>query len=433
MWQGRPRPWVSFVLFCRDMATALLGTVGRATMESMVDFDALQEFVDISDAARRMLSKPEKEIHFNLHLKTSSNGLIEGDCYVVYHCTVRGPAKGGLRMSAGVTLDQARRLAELMTLKTALAGIPFGGGKSCLSIDPAALSRFEKTAVIKEYVHMIRMELEHGSYIPAPDMGTGPTDMAIIFGETHVPESVTGKPPRVGGLPGRLEATGRGVSRAALLTLDGVLSVPRGQATAAVQGYGNVGSHTAMFLAEAGVKVVATSDLSGGVFNESGLDTQMLKEHVTREGGIEGFPGGDALTNAELLALDVDLLLPCAKEDVLTGQNAAHVRAAAVVEGANGPTTPEGEAVLAELGIPVVPDVLANAGGVIASYVEWRKGKSGALTTRQETFELIDDRTDQAFGKMVQIAKGKGCSLRMACMAIAVQELVQSMRDRDWI
>ena len=402
-------------------------------MERVVDFEALQDYVDVPDAARRLLSKPEKEIHFSLNLKTSSKGLIEGDCYVVYDSTVRGPAKGGLRMSADVSLAEARRLAELMTLKTALAGIPFGGGKSCLSLAPSELDRFEKTAVIKEYVHMIRAELEHGAYIPAPDMGTGPTDMAIIFGETHVPESVTGKPPRVGGLPGRLEATGRGVSQAALLALDGILSMPRKQATAAVQGYGNVGSHTAAFLAEAGVRIVAASDVTGALYCEGGLDARALKEHVVRQGGVRGFPGGEAITNADLLALDVDMLLPCAMEDVLSGRNAADVRAALIVEGANGPTTHEAEVILAERGIPVVPDVLANAGGVIASYVEWRKAKSGALTTKQETFELIDERIRQAFAEMTRFAAGRGCSLRTACLAIAVEELVQSMRDRDWV
>lgn len=402
-------------------------------MNGVVDFEALQEFTDVPEAARRLLSKPEKEIHFNLNLKSASGALIEGDCYVVYHSTVRGPAKGGIRLSPHVTLEEVRRLAELMSLKTALAGIPFGGGKSGVSVDASALSRFEKTALLKEYVHVLRHELEHGDYIPAPDMGTGPTDMAVIFGETHMPESVTGKPPRIGGLPGRLEATGRGVSQAALLTLDAILHKPAAGATAAVQGFGNVGSHTALFLAEAGVKVVAASDVTGAVCNDGGLDVPALKEHVAREGGVAGFREGEATDNAQLLALDVDVLLPCALEDVLTDQNAADVRAAAVVEGANGPTTAAGAAVLADRGIPVVPDILANAGGVIASYVEWRKAKSGALTTKEETFGLIDERTQVAFEQMLGVAQEKGCSLRQASFVIAVEELVQSMHDRGWV
>ncbi len=402
-------------------------------MDSVVDFEALGRYIEIPEAARRLLSKPEKEIHFALSLKTGEHRLIVADCYVVYHCTARGPAKGGLRMSAGATLDETRRLAELMSLKTALAGLPFGGGKSCLSIDPSQLSRFEKTAVIKEYVHMLRLELEHGNYIPAPDLGTGPTDMAVIFGETHMPESVTAKPPRVGGLPGRLEATGRSVSKATLLALDRLLGKPVAGATAAVQGYGNVGSHTAIFLSDVGAKVVAASDVTGGVYNVRGLDVRALKDHVDRKGAVREFPGGEQISNSELLALDVDVLLPCAREDMLTGQNARDVRAALVVEGANGPTTPEAEAILSDKGVAVVPDILANAGGVIASYVEWRKAKSGALTTKEETFELVDDRISEAFDDMLRMSRDKGCSLRMASFAIAVEELVQSLRDREWI
>ncbi|NLW49563.1 MAG: Glu/Leu/Phe/Val dehydrogenase [Candidatus Brocadiaceae bacterium] len=402
-------------------------------MSSVVDFDALRTFMDVPEAARCLLSKPEKEICFNLNLKSSSGALIEGDCFVVYHCTVRGPAKGGIRMSAHGTLEEVRRLAELMSLKTALAGIPFGGGKSCIAIDPASLNRFEKTAMLKEFVHMLRLELEHGAYIPAPDMGTGPTDMAVIFGETHMLESVTGKPPRVGGLPGRLEATGRGVSHAALLALDKILKKPVRGATAALQGFGNVGSHTAAFLADAGVKLKAVGDITGAVHNEGGLDVAALREHVARTGGVAGFSESEPISDAELLAMDVDLLLPCALEDVLHKGNAGDVRAAAVVEGANGPTTPEAAAILAARSVPVVPDILANGGGVIASYVEWRKAKSGALTTREETFALVDERTEWAFAQMLDMAAAKGCSLREACFAIAVKELTDSMIDRGWV
>ena len=402
-------------------------------METVLDFDALRAFVDIPPAAERLLGKPEKEIHFSLNLKTATESIIEGDCYVVYHNTARGAAKGGLRISPEVTLEEMRRLAELMTLKTALAGIPFGGAKSGIALDPSRLSRFEKTAVIKEYVHTLRHELEHGHYIPAPDMGSGPTDMAVIFGETHIPESVTGKPFRIGGLPGRLEATGRGVSQAALIALEQLLGKPPAEATAAVQGYGNVGSYAALFLTEVGVKVVAASDISGGVYDERGVAADALVKHTLQTGSVVGFPGSKAISNEELLVSDVDILLPCARQDVLTAENASDVRARLVVEGANGPTTGEAAQILADKGIPVIPDILANAGGVIASYVEWRKAKSGALTTAQETFELIDSRINEAFSQMLQCSAEKGCSFRQACVVIAVRELIQSMRDRDWI
>jgi len=401
-------------------------------MKAGIDFDELRRYVQIPVAAEVLLGKPEKEIHFSLNLKCAPETIIEADCYVVYHNTARGPAKGGLRFSEGVTLEETRALAQLMTLKTALVGIPFGGGKAAVAMDPHKLTPFEKTAVIKEFVHMIRHELEHGEYIPAPDLGSNPADMAAILGETHMPESVTGKPPRIGGLPGRLEATGRGVTKAALLTLDSLLHKEPSQATAAIQGFGNVGSYTAVFLQQAGVKIVAVSDITGGTYNERGLDIRALAQYVSERGGVCGFPGGEALTNEELLSLAVDLLVPCAREDVLHASNATQVRAAAVVEGANHPTTPEADKILQDRNVLVIPDILSNAGGVIASYVEWHKGKSGALSRMDETFELVDDRISQSFLRMLQKSKHYGCSFRTACMCAAVEELVNAMKDRNW-
>ena len=401
-------------------------------MNSTIQFDELRKYIDIPRAAETLLGKPEKEIHFSLNLKTSDETIIEGDCYVVYDNTVRGAAKGGVRLSPGVTLGEVRRLAELMTLKTALAGVPFGGGKSGIALDPEGISSFERVAVFKEYVHLLKDELEHRSYIPAPDLGSGATDMAVIFGETHIPESVTGKPVSIGGLSGRLEATGRGVSHAALLALDRILGLKREDTTAAVQGFGNVGSHTANFLAEAGVTVVAASDVTGGTYSPEGLDIAGLCEHVEDTGGVASFPGGDGLTNAELLALDVDILLPCALEDVLTQDNAEAVSASLIVEGANAPTTVEADRILDARKIPVVPDVLANSGGVIASYVEWHKAKSGSLTTAEETFKLVDGRISNAFDRMMGTMREQDCTGRRACDIISVSELLEAMRERNW-
>jgi len=402
-------------------------------MRAEISFDELRRYCRIPPAAELLLGKPEKEIHFSLNLKCGQESVIEGDAYVVYHNTVRGPAKGGLRFCADVTLEETRALAELMTLKTALVGIPFGGGKSAIAMDPGKLTRFEKTAVLKEFVHMIRYELEHGDYIPAPDLGSSPADMAVIFGETHVAESVTGKPARIGGLPGRLQATGRGVSKAALLVLEKLLHREPSEATAAVQGFGNVGSHTALFLHQEGVRVVGVSDISGGTHREAGLDVPALARYVSEQGCVSGFPGGDAISNEELLALPVDLLLPCAREDVLDEAIAAQVRAAAVVEGANHPTTPGADRVLQDRNLPVVPDILANAGGVIASYLEWHKGKSGALSRKDETFDVVQSRISASFSHMLQRSEKHRCTFRMACMSAAVEELVSAMKDRDWI
>ena len=399
---------------------------------SNIDFSLLRKYTDISASAEQLLSRPERETYFNLNLKIGPDRILRADSYVIYFNTVRGPAKGGIRMAPDVTLDETRDLAERMVWKTALARIPFGGGKSGIALDPKKLSRFEKTAVIKEYVHVMNLDLREGIYVPAPDMGTDATDMAVIFGELHIPECVTGKPPRVGGLPGRREATGRGVSHAALLTLsDALKKSPKG-ATVAVQGFGNVGSYTALFLHEAGVKIVAVSDVTGGRYDPKGLDIPALFAYAAQNGSIEGAPG-KRISNDELLLTKADILAPCARENQITRDNARKIRAAAVVEGANGPTTAEADVILNERKIPVVPDILTNGGGVIASYVEWRQAKSGSITDKDETFEVVEDRIGIAFDDMLRVASGKKVSFRTACQISAAEELVASLRDRDWI
>jgi glutamate dehydrogenase (NAD(P)+) len=399
---------------------------------SNIDYALLRKYTEVSPSAEQLLSRPEKEISFNLSLKISPEKILQADSYVVYFNTVRGPAKGGIRIAPDVTLEETRDLAERMLWKTALARIPFGGGKSGIAIDPKKLSRFVKTAVIKEYVHVMNLDLRYGVYVPAPDMGTDATDMAVIFGELHIPECVTGKPPRVGGLPGRREATGRGVSHAALLTLKRVLKKSPRSATAAVQGFGNVGSYTALFLHEAGVKVVAVSDLTGGRYDPKGLDIPALFAHAAKNGSLERAPG-KRISNDELLLSKVDLLAPCARENQITCDNARKIRAAALVEGANGPTTAEADVILNARRIPVVPDILANGGGVIASYVEWRQAKSGSITAKDETFETVEDRIGIAFEDMLRVASEKKTSFRTACQISAAEELVASLRDRDWI
>ena len=399
---------------------------------SVVDFDLLKKYTEIPAVAEQLLSRPEREIRFDVNLKIGPGQLIQAPSCVVFYNTVRGPAKGGIRFAPDVTLEETRDLAERMVWKTALSGIPFGGGKSGIALDPKKLTRFEKTAVMKEFVHMLGLELRHGMYVPAPDMGTNATDMAVIFGELHILECVTGKPPRVGGLPGRREATGRGVSHAAMLVLSHILKKAPSETTVAVQGFGNVGSHTALFLHEAGVRVVAVSDLSGGRFDPEGLDIAALFDYASANGSLDGAPGRK-ISNDDLLTMQVDVLAPCARENQITKENASSLRAAAIIEGANGPTTPAADAVINDRGIPLIPDILANAGGVVASYVEWRQAKSGAITEMRETFEVVEKRIGIAFQQMLAVAKDKGVPFRTACQISAADELVASLRDRDWI
>lgn len=398
-----------------------------------VDFNQLRDYIKIPASAERMLCKPEKEINFNLTIMLDEDVVVEGDCYVVYYNTARGPAKGGIRFSPGVTLEETRDLAERMVWKTALAGIPFGGGKSGICLDPAKLTRFQKTAVLKEFVHNIQWELKSGTYVPAPDMGTTPFDMAVIYGETHMPESVTGKPPRVGGLPGRREATGHGVAFAAVMGLQEVMKMAPGSSTAAVQGFGNVGSYTSLFLHEYGFKMTAVADVYGGVYNDKGLDIPDLFEYVQQTGSVIGYTRADHISNEELLELDVDVLCPCALENVIHEGNAARIKARMIVEGANGPTTAEADRILNAREIFVIPDILANSGGVVASYVEWRQAKSGSITDAGETYKTIDDRIGLAFNRMIEFSTKHGISSRTAAEAIAVDELISSMRDRGWV
>ena len=399
---------------------------------SSINFDELKAYIDIPQNAERLLSKSERELTFSLNLMIDGDKLIEASTYVIYANTARGPAKGGIRMSAHVTLEETRDLAERMVWKTALSGIPFGGGKSGICLDPKQLTPFEKTAVIKEYVHMINLELKAGFYVPAPDMGTTPHDMAVIYGETHILEAVTGKPPRVGGLPGRREATGRGVAHAAVLALDQLRGTKASGVRAAVQGFGNVGSWTGYFLEKAGAKIVALSDEYGGVYSEKGLDMDALMAHRLAGKGLQEVEG-DRISNAELLMMDVDVLVPAACENQITEANAPEIKAPLIVEGANGPTTPAADRILAERDIVAVPDFLANSGGVVASYVEWRKAKSGSITDVKETYQTVTDRIEAAFAQVRGVAEAKKVSLRRAAEILAVSEVISSMRDRGWV
>ena len=397
------------------------------------DLTKISKILSLSSIEEKLLEKDERLTMIDLRTKLDEKTVILADAYLVYHNTARGPAKGGIRLARNVTLDETRDLAERMTWKTALTRIPFGGGKSSISIDPRTLSAFTKKLVIRRFVHEIRLELTSGSYIPAPDLGSGPPEMAAIYGEFHMPECVTGKPPRVGGLPGREEATGYGVSIAAAYALEKLRGKDVKGSRIAIQGFGNVGSWTCSFLDARGSKIVAVADADGGVFNPDGLSIKDLREHANENGTVRDFAGGKTLTNEELLALDVDVLIPAAVQNVINRETAPRVRAKIMVEGANGPTTAEGDTILKERGSIVVPDILANSGGVIASYVEWRSGKSGSITPRQEVYDTLRDTIQETFERVVERAGTLNLSYRDAAMVLAVDEVAKAMHDRGWV
>jgi len=397
-----------------------------------VNMDRLSRYTNLPPAAQRILGRPEKVLTQVLNLLMDEDQVLETTCHLVCHCSVRGPAKGGIRMAADVTLDETTTLAELMTWKTALVGIPFGGGKSSIGIDGKSLSSFQRTAVVKEYVHLHSAELRDGSYVPAPDLGTNARDMAIIYGETHRLESVTGKPPSVGGLPGREEATGYGVALVVRLAVRELLGRDLQGVRVAVQGFGNVGSWACRFLAKGGARVVAVTDAGGGVVDEAGLPIDEMAAYAAETHTLAGFDR-PAIDNRTLLGMDVDVLIPAAVQEVLTESTAADVRASLIVEAANGPTTPAADDILLENAIPVVPDILANSGGVVASYVEWRNAKSGSITSRQETYNTIGDRLELAFRQVMDVSGEKSVPLRTAAEIVACDELVRALHDRAWV
>lgn len=397
-----------------------------------IDFDQVSQYIEIPRDGRSLLEQPERELRITMGLRLDHE-LMQCDVYVVYYNTARGPAKGGIRFWPTVTMEHTAELAEKMVWKTALVGVPFGGGKSGIRLDPADYSRMHKTTILKEFVRVIRHELVSGTYVPAPDMGTNAYDMAVIFGETHLPECVTGKPPRVGGLPGRLEATGRGLATCIRAASEKYLGSGLKGQTVAIHGFGNVGGWCARFLYEQGTKVTFAGDISGGIHADTGLDAHELAQWCSEGKLLEDYPEYDHITNDEVLAADVDILVPAAVEHTLTSENVSRIRARMIVEGANGPTTPEADAILDEGGVTVVPDILANSGGVIASYIEWRKAKSGSLTSRDETFQTIDELILDGFHKVSEFAEQKQVSMRTAAECLSVQEVIAAMHDRGWL
>jgi len=321
-----------------------------------------------------------------------------------------------------------------MTYKNALMGLPFGGGKSGIKFDPYKMNDFTRIAIIKEYVHMIKEELNSGAYIPAPDLGSSPQDMSIIYGETHRPETVTGKPVIIGGLPGRLQATGRGVSHAAKLGIENILKKDIKKTDVIVQGFGNVGRWTAYFLHQMGARITGLYDIGGIIYNKKGLDIEKLFKYApTSKDSIKDFPESESISAEQFFSLETDVLIPAAVENVITRDTASAIKAKLIVEGANDPTTAEGEEILLKNGIHVLPDFFANSGGVVASYFEWRNAKSGNQTCEKEVFELIDKKIDTVFWQGMEARKRLKASLRESFFSISLGTLIEAMKARLWI
>ncbi|MCC6446710.1 MAG: Glu/Leu/Phe/Val dehydrogenase [Armatimonadetes bacterium] len=363
------------------------------------------------------------------------------------HNNARGPFKGGIRLASDVSLWETVELSRLMTLKTAVTDIEFGGGKTGIRVDMGEMYRiFGRTPLDREFEKIISLDaVEYYSqamrdvfsshyYVPAPDMGTGPDEMAFIYNETLDPASVTGKPEGTPGWqPGRRESTGYGVSFVTVSYIQGWMGKPLPETTVAIQGFGNVGSYAALYLAEQGARIEAVTDFYGGTCRKGGLDIEALSKHVARTGTVRGFSGGDSLTNEQLFALDVDILIPAAAGHAVTKENAPSIRAKAVVEAANMPTTLEGMDILTERGIRVLPDILVNAGGVIASMEEYSRSLSAAKTPQDRMFSTIRDLLGSALHLTVQRSKDLNITLSEAAVSLAVERVYDAMKRRRMI
>ena len=403
----------------------------RASEATRISFDRAADQLDLSESMRRLLLTAKREVQVQIPIERDSGELATLIGYRVQHNDARGPMKGGLRYHPHVDLDEVRALASLMTWKTAVVDIPYGGAKGGVSIDPAQWSQRELERVTRRFVDAIHDLFGPDVDIPAPDMGTTADTMAWImnqYGRYHgfAPACVTGKPVEYHGIPGRDEATGRGVGALTLKLLSRLGRRIPGTRVA-IQGFGNVGTHTAKFLHDAECLIVGVSDAGGGFHRAAGFDVLELLRHAHAHGGrLEGFTGGDAITNAELLALDCDVLIPAALGGVITAANAAAVRAPIIVEGANAPTDPDADAILEGRGVVVLPDILANAGGVTASWFEWVQNRQhyqwGINRVRQELDRILGE----AFEQVWQLAGSRKVPLRTAAYMLGVGRVARA-------
>jgi glutamate dehydrogenase/leucine dehydrogenase len=392
------------------------------------------EEMRLEDEIKTLLRTPYRELIVQIPVRMDDGRLELFHGYRVQHNAVRGPYKGGLRFHHEVDLNEVRSLAALMTWKTALVDIPFGGAKGGVTCDPTHLSRKELQALTRGFTSKIDMALGIYRDIPAPDVGTNAQVMAWIMDEYgkkngYTPAIVTGKPVNLGGSLGREEATGRGtmiVTREACRALGIDLS----NATVAVQGFGNVGSWTARFLHELGAKIVAVSDVHGGIHNPAGLDIDQLVNHVARTKGVADFPGSRPIDNAALLTLNVDILVPAALGGAIDHYNVNDVRAKLILEAANSPVTPRADEVLRGRGVTVVPDILVNAGGVTVSYFEWVQNLQQVRWDLDHVNRAMEKKMVEAWSRVYSVHTEKTVPLRIAAYMVALDRVAEATRQR---
>jgi glutamate dehydrogenase (NAD(P)+) len=413
----------------------MAATNGSIFAAMLQEFDGAARILNLEPGIWKILTNPKRQITVSCPVQMDNGEIEVFTGYRVQYNITLGPAKGGIRYHPGVTLDEVTALAAWMTWKCAVAHIPFGGGKGGVICDPTKMSKREIEALTRRYIAEIVDAIGPEKDVPAPDVNTNEQIMAWVMDtySMHVGHTttsvVTGKPIELGGSLGRREATGRGVM---IVTRESVkhLGFSLKGATVAVQGFGNVGSISAQLLAEQGAKIVAVTDWKGGVFNKNGLDITKLVAHVQHTKTVDGFPGGEPLSAANLFSLDVDILIPAALENQITIENAPAIKAKVVIEGANGPTTPDAHRHLHERGVFVVPDILANSSGVTTSYFEWVQDRYGYFWAEKEVNERLEAKMCEAFNAVLQTSLKYKVDMRTAAYIVAISRVATVTRMR---
>jgi len=405
---------------------------------ALAQFDRAVRYLNIPDGVVEFLRYPRREFTVNFPVKRDDGRIEMFTGYRVHHSTVLGPSKGGIRYSLSVDMNEVRALAMWMSWKCALAGLPYGGAKGGVVVDPKTLSAKENENLTRRYAAELIPVISPHMDIPAPDMGTNPQTMAWIM-DTYsmtvgysVPAIVTGKPVNIGGSLGRNEATGRGVITAMTEALKRRDNIHPENTRIVIQGFGNVGANAAHRAAELGFRVVGVSDVTGGIYNPNGIDIAAVRAHVADHGDLRGYAQADLVTNAELLELPCDVLIPAAMEGQITAENADRVKARLIVEGANGPTEPEADDILNGKGVTIVPDILANAGGVIVSYFEWVQDLQAFFWDEDEIFRQLDRAMVRVYESTERTAEDFECDLRTAAQIFAIKRVADALITRGF-
>ncbi len=398
-------------------------------------FRLISDMVDMTDGMREILSKPKRELIVNFPVSMDNGQVNTFTGYRVHHNLSRGPGKGGIRFHPDVTLDEVKALAMWMSWKCAVVGVPFGGAKGGVTCQPKNLSSRELESITRRYATEIMPFIGPDKDIPAPDVGTNEQVMAWIMDTVtmnlgkDMPSVVTGKPLSIGGTLGRVDATGRGV---ALVVREAAekLNMPLEGAKVVVQGYGNAGYTAARILVESGCKLIAASDSVSTVYSSSGIDPVELNKYKIAHGSVSGYKNMESPSQSELLEIPCDILIPAAVEQQITNVNAANIKTRIIAEAANGPTTVEADEILYDLGVMVIPDILANAGGVIVSYFEWVQDIQHLIWSIDEVNNKLESLIINSFHQVLQKSQEQKIDMRRAALILAVQRIIDVMRVR---